>query len=113
MPESMFRAGQRRLRESGAATGFDGLDPDGELPRAVVPDDVVTTRVDASDYVERKVAAMRAHATQITVDAPFYALSNNLGNEIFGVECYRLARGRLGPRDPETGLESDLFAGVA
>ena len=27
---------------------------------------------------------MRAHATQITVDGPFFALSNNLGQEVLG-----------------------------
>jgi N-acetyl-1-D-myo-inositol-2-amino-2-deoxy-alpha-D-glucopyranoside deacetylase len=56
------------------------------------------------------MAAMRAHETQIAVDGPFFALSNNLGQKIWGVECFRLVAGTAalgpGPR------ESDLFAGL-
>ncbi len=56
---------------------------------------------------------MRAHATQIAVDGPFYALSNNIGMELLNVEHYRLVRGRpAGERDPD-GRETDLFAGIA
>jgi len=46
----------------------------------------VTTEIDASAYLDAKLAAMRAHATQITVDAPFFALSNGIRQEAFGVE---------------------------
>jgi N-acetyl-1-D-myo-inositol-2-amino-2-deoxy-alpha-D-glucopyranoside deacetylase len=54
---------------------------------------------------------MKAHATQITVDGPFFALSNNVGNEVWGTEYYRLAKGKRGPVN-EDGLETDLFAGL-
>ena len=37
---------------------------------------------------------MRAYPTQIMVDGPFFALSNNLGQEVLGTEYYRLVRGR-------------------
>ena len=57
------------------------------------------------------MAALRAHATQIAVDGPFFALSNNVGNEVWGTEFFRLAKGRPGPVG-EQGLETDLFAGV-
>ncbi len=76
------------------------------------PDELVTTIVDATEYVEAKLAAMRAHATQISVDGFFFALSNNLGQQIWGAECYRLVRGELGPRTGENGHETDLFAGL-
>jgi N-acetyl-1-D-myo-inositol-2-amino-2-deoxy-alpha-D-glucopyranoside deacetylase len=56
---------------------------------------------------------MRAHATQITVDGPFFALSNNLGQEVLGVEYYRLVRGNRGPGAGPAGWEDDLFAGLA
>ena len=49
--------------------------------------------------------------TQIAVDGPFFALSNNKGNEIWGTEFFRIAKGTPGPVD-EHGLETDLFAGV-
>ena len=43
---------------------------------------------------------------------PFFALSDGVGQGIWGHEYYRLARGRLGPVDPETEREADLFAGL-
>ncbi len=112
MPETMMREGLRRLRDMGE-TAFEGMDPDGELPRSFVPDELISARIDGNHHVERKLAAMRAHATQIAVDGPFFALSNNLGNQVWGTECYRLVHGRQGHTDPATGQENDLFAGVA
>jgi N-acetyl-1-D-myo-inositol-2-amino-2-deoxy-alpha-D-glucopyranoside deacetylase len=113
MSESKFRDGIRRLRESGDTTTFEGMDPDGPLPPFAVADELLTAAVDSTDYVERKLAAMRAHATQIEVDGPFFAMSNKIGNEAWGVEYYRLAKGTPGLRHPDTGLEDDLFAGIA
>jgi N-acetyl-1-D-myo-inositol-2-amino-2-deoxy-alpha-D-glucopyranoside deacetylase len=57
--------------------------------------------------------ALKAHATQITVDGPFFALADDVGQLIWGTEYYRLVKGRRGPADSETGLEPDLFAGLA
>ena len=112
MPESQLRDSIRRLREAGDTTSFEDFDAAGELPSFVVPDDQVTTVIDGTAHVEAKLAAMRAHATQITVDGPFFALSNNLGNAVWAMEHYRLARGVAVPAG-EDGRERDLFAGVA
>jgi N-acetyl-1-D-myo-inositol-2-amino-2-deoxy-alpha-D-glucopyranoside deacetylase len=112
VPESWMRNGLRRLREAGDTTFFEGIDPDTDELPLVVPDHVVTTAVDATAHVEAKLAAMRAHATQITVDGPFFALSNNLGNEVWGVEFYRLVRGAPGTERDGEGREQDLFAGL-
>ena len=51
---------------------------------------------------------MRAHATQITVSAPFFALSNNVRQRALGVEYYTLLAGPRGPAGP-SGLQTDLF----
>ena len=56
--------------------------------------------------------AMRAHATQISVEDGFFALSNNLGSRALGVEFYRLVRGQVGGELDADGRETDLFAGV-
>ena len=40
--------------------------------------DQVTTAIEAGPWFGRKLAAMRAHATQITVDPPFFALQRGL-----------------------------------
>ena len=60
---------------------------------------------------DAKIRAMKAHATQIAVDGPFFALSNNIGNQVWGTEFYRIAKGKQGPTNEE-GLETDLFAGL-
>jgi N-acetyl-1-D-myo-inositol-2-amino-2-deoxy-alpha-D-glucopyranoside deacetylase len=82
-----------------------------DVPFAVA-DELVTTEVDGRPWLEQKMAAMRAHATQIAVDGPFFALSNHIGWEAWGVEHYRLVFGDLGQVDPGTGRETDLFAGL-
>ncbi|WP_119727384.1 N-acetyl-1-D-myo-inositol-2-amino-2-deoxy-alpha-D-glucopyranoside deacetylase [Thermomonospora amylolytica] len=80
-----------------------------------VPDDQVTTVVDARAHLPAKLAALRAHRTQITVAAedvgPFFALSNNIGQQAFGAEYYTLLDGPGGPRAAD-GRESGLFAGL-
>jgi N-acetyl-1-D-myo-inositol-2-amino-2-deoxy-alpha-D-glucopyranoside deacetylase len=74
---------------------------------------VVTAAVDGRAFAARKDAAMRSHPTQILVDGPFFALSNNLGMEVLAVEYYRLVRGERGPAGAAAnGWEDDLFAGV-
>jgi N-acetyl-1-D-myo-inositol-2-amino-2-deoxy-alpha-D-glucopyranoside deacetylase len=111
MAESRMRAGLRLLRESGDTTTFEGMDPDGPMPFFVVADKDLTAAVDAQDDVEKKMNAMRAHATQITTDGPFFALSNNVGSTAWGIEYFRIAKGTPGPVG-EDGLETDLFAGL-
>jgi len=73
-----------------------------------VPDDQVTTAVVAAKYLDAKLAAMRAHETQLTVDGDYFALSNDLGQRVPGTEYYTLLAGPRGPGDP---YERDLFGG--
>jgi N-acetyl-1-D-myo-inositol-2-amino-2-deoxy-alpha-D-glucopyranoside deacetylase len=107
------QAGIDAMAALGETSPFEGLGDLDDVPFAV-PDDVVTTAVDGRAHAARKEAAMRAHPTQMTVDGPFFALSNNLGQEVLGTEYYRLVRGPRGPAGPGTpGWEDDLFAGLA
>ncbi len=76
-----------------------------------VPDDQVTTVIDASVHLDAKIAAMRAHRTQIAVDGPFFALADNVGQQAYGVEYYTLLAGEL-PTPIANGRETDLFAGL-
>jgi N-acetyl-1-D-myo-inositol-2-amino-2-deoxy-alpha-D-glucopyranoside deacetylase len=111
MSEKRMREGLRMLRDAGDSTTFEGMDPDGPLPPFVTPDELIDAAIDASEFVEAKMAAMKAHATQITVDGPFFAFSNNVGDRYWGVEFFRLAKGTPGPKDAH-GMETDLFAGL-
>jgi N-acetyl-1-D-myo-inositol-2-amino-2-deoxy-alpha-D-glucopyranoside deacetylase len=109
-PKSVLQAGIEAMKAAGH-TDFFGVDSADDLPFGV-PDDQVSTEIDASDHLDAKTAAMRAHKTQIAVDGPFFALSNNVGQKAFGTEYFTLVKGSLGPRDGATGREPDLFAGV-
>jgi N-acetyl-1-D-myo-inositol-2-amino-2-deoxy-alpha-D-glucopyranoside deacetylase len=111
LPKSVLQAGIEALRAAGEKSFFDDVESVHDLPMGN-PDDEVTTAVDASAYGRAKDAAMRAHATQISVDGPFFALSNNIGLEMLGIEYYRIARGELSGERDENGRETDLFAGV-
>jgi N-acetyl-1-D-myo-inositol-2-amino-2-deoxy-alpha-D-glucopyranoside deacetylase len=111
MSLNRMREGLRRLRAAGDTTSFEGMDPDGPMPAFMVPDDQLSAVVDANDFADAKMRAMKAHSTQIAVDGPFFALSNNLGNHVWGTEYYRIAKGVQGPLN-EDGLETDLFAGL-
>ena len=109
-PRSVLERGLAALRP--AATGFIAVDSVDDFPFAADDSDV-TTVIDASAHVDAKKAAMRAHATQMSVAGDFFAVSNQLGLEISGVEHYRLARGVLAGDLDAAGHETDLFAGVA
>ncbi len=109
-PISVMRAGIEMLKAAGDESAFTAQDPD-EIPFACA-DELVTTVIDAPECAERKLEALRAHATQISTQDGFFALSNNLGSEVMGTEYYRLVRGvPAGPFD-ELGREMDIFSGV-
>jgi N-acetyl-1-D-myo-inositol-2-amino-2-deoxy-alpha-D-glucopyranoside deacetylase len=108
LPKSFLRMGFDALKEMGEEAPFGVTSPE-ELSFGD-PDETITTRIDARDHLEAKVAAMAAHATQIQVDGPFFALSNNIGQRAFGYEHFRLIRGGTPP--PAGELEEDLFAGI-
>lgn len=109
LPRGVIERGIAAMREQGSS--FMGLESADDMPFAV-PDEAVTARVDGTAFYEQKMAAMRAYPTQITLDGPFFALSNEIGQMVWGIEHYRLVKGTPGPRDVETGWESDLFAGL-
>ena len=112
MPRSVVQRGIEALTALGEDAPFTPLGELDEVPFAVA-DDVVTTVVDGRRYAAAKVAALRAHRTQVVVDEPYFALSNGLGQEVLAVEHYRLVRGDRGPVGLDAhGREDDLFAGL-
>ena len=109
MPKSVLADGIAKMKEVGS--DFFGAESVDDLPFA--KDDVfVTTLIDGGQYVDAKMAAMKAHETQISLDGPFFALSNNLGLQIWGDEYYTLVKGeKSGPFDAH-GRETDLTSGI-
>ena len=109
MPRSVIQMGIEKMKEVGS--DFFGAESADDLPFAK-PDELVTSVVHASEYVPHKLAAMKAHATQIAVDGPFFALSNNLGLSVWGDEYYTIVKGEKAAPFDENGRELDLFAGI-
>lgn len=95
------------------AAGLDGLRRRPWLPLPVppvedlptVPDAGVTTRIELGPARVAKLAALRAHVTQIGVvddghEPPAFALSNGLAQPVLRAECFVHLRGPVsGPED--------------
>ena len=110
MPKSVIQSGIDAMKKVGS--DFMGVESADELPFAK-DDSFVHALIDGNKYVDKKMDAMRAHATQISVDGPFFALSDNVGLQIWGNEYYTLVRGAKAEPIDEQGRETDLFAGIA
>lgn len=110
MPRSVIQQGIDAMKESGS--DFFGAESAEDLPFCK-DDSLVSALIDGNAYVDQKMSAMRAHATQISVDGPFFALSNNLGLQVWGNEYYTLVKGEKAGELDINGRESDLFAGIA
>jgi N-acetyl-1-D-myo-inositol-2-amino-2-deoxy-alpha-D-glucopyranoside deacetylase len=114
VPKSVLAAAIDLARDhddAGGGVDFRQVESVDDLPFGTADEDV-TTEIDATAFLDSKLAAMRAHATQIAVDSPFFALSNNLGQRAFGREYYTLLAGPRGPASGPAGRESDLFGGI-
>jgi LmbE family N-acetylglucosaminyl deacetylase len=82
----------------------------GQPPRATpggVPDDLITTMVDTSMALDRKRAALRAHASQLA-DTVWVKVPDEDFAELFGQESFMRYMDRTGAPLPE----SDLFGGL-
>jgi N-acetyl-1-D-myo-inositol-2-amino-2-deoxy-alpha-D-glucopyranoside deacetylase len=109
------------MSTSAMAAGFDALEdvPEDWIRVSIedvpfgYPDDAIDAVMDVPEQLAPKVAALRAHATQVTVapNAQSIALSNNIALPIGAVEHYILVTGTPGERDAR-GWETDLLAGL-
>jgi N-acetyl-1-D-myo-inositol-2-amino-2-deoxy-alpha-D-glucopyranoside deacetylase len=113
----------RAARARDADGGGSGLPRPWTLPESEadlvygVPDEQVTTEIDGTRYLDAKLAAMSAHATQIAVSGHYFALSNNVAQIASGLEHYALLSPAPAPEpDPQPACtprrEDDLFAGL-
>jgi LmbE family N-acetylglucosaminyl deacetylase len=94
-----FLALQDRMQDAvpeGVAT------PDPEELDLGVPDAIITTRVDVTDVLDRKRAAMAAHTSQIPGESFFLALPPDAFALAFGLEWF--IRLDVEPATPETWI---------
>ena len=109
--------GRRRLLAAHQAWMDAGLvSPFGEGPIESeqqvpfgAPDELITTEIDVTEFLEHKRAALAAHRSQIGSDSFFLNTPSELMADLFGVEQFILEAGTTGV----TGIEYDLFAGIA
>lgn len=94
------------------AAQFGAPSPFGDTPPEeldfVTRDELVTTTVSALDQMSRKLAALRAHHSQITDDFPYLAIPEELAREHFSDEHFQLVMSHVPVQVPET----DLFSGL-
>jgi N-acetyl-1-D-myo-inositol-2-amino-2-deoxy-alpha-D-glucopyranoside deacetylase len=109
--KSQVLAGLQALRDAGDTETFQELDPEGPLSSLMSDDADIAVEIDGTPWVAQKLAAMRAHATQITADGPFFSGADVLGDDRWAREYYRLASGP--PLPAGDGWADDLFAGLS
>ncbi|HYM97929.1 MAG TPA: PIG-L family deacetylase [Candidatus Sulfotelmatobacter sp.] len=102
IPRSMMEEFAKQMpEEAQAAMG-------GNMRIAGTPDELITTRVDVHDYVDRKRQAFAAHVSQNDPNSWFTTMASQIYELAFGTEYYQLARGKPGSAVPE----DDLFSGI-
>jgi len=107
---SALAAGMEAFASS-ADNPFEGVSNVDDLPFAT-PDEQIAAVIDGSTYVDRKLAAMRAHATQIAPDDWLFTLAGTAGGP-FEAEAYVLGSGDPMPIPAADGRPAgDLFAGL-
>ncbi|WP_250443345.1 PIG-L family deacetylase [Actinotalea sp. C106] len=103
-----LRAAYRALAEEPTPAGLALPDPAGPVPSAAVPSAGVDVEVDVDPVLDKVLAAMRSHATQVQAVRPTpgsthvarFALSNAVLQPLLATETYRVAHGQ-GPAPTE------------
>jgi LmbE family N-acetylglucosaminyl deacetylase len=94
--------GMRRLVAAGQVDGQARM-PAPAAPRWGKPERLITHKVDVVDVVDRKRAAMRAHASQMGPDHPLLAMPDPVFRVGLGVEFYVVTP------EPSPAAAPDLF----
>lgn len=68
----------------------------------------ITTRIECGQYFHQRDDALRAHATQVDPNGPFFVVPLDLQLRLWPTEEFELAQSRVQSSIPE----SDLFAGI-
>jgi mycothiol S-conjugate amidase len=104
-PAERFRQIHAKFLELGLESPFS----EDRLSR-LTRDDPYTTEIDVLGFQEVRGKALKAHATQVDPNSPFwFGLPPDVMKEIHPVDQFRLALSRLGGTEV---TETDLFAGV-
>ena len=113
-PHSIFAEFQRIFRELAAAGGseeaaeeFEATVEDSDHPPVGLPDEEITTWIDATKFSAQKFEALAAHASQ-SENIMFLSLGLERFTELMGTEAFLRVQDSTGAPIPE----DDLFAGL-
>ncbi len=117
IPASVRSALQERMEEIGERSFWSP--PEDATPdqiaefeefaaRMLVPDETITAWVDVTPALDRRWAAMKAHATQIADDNPFVRFGADAWREFWFQEAFVRRESRV----PAPAHETDLAAGL-
>ncbi|MBK0418336.1 mycothiol conjugate amidase Mca [Leucobacter sp. CSA1] len=67
-----------------------------------------TAKIDVGRFFDRRDEALRAHASQVPPDSPFFFWPNEMQRQAWPFEDYRLAASRVATSE----FEADLFQGI-
>jgi mycothiol S-conjugate amidase len=104
-PAERFRRIHAKFLELGLESPFSE-----ERLSRLTREDPFTTTIDVEGFADVRGKALKAHATQVDPNSPFwFGLPPEVLEEIHPVDQFRLAQSRVGPVD---FTEDDLFAGL-
>ena len=106
-PKGVIVMANRLLAERGLPSPFGEVTDVDDLPVGT-PDHEVTTTVDVRPWLAQKMAALRAHRTQLGPESFFLNIPDDLSELAFGTEWFIRHRSSV----PVPDDESDLFAGL-
>jgi N-acetyl-1-D-myo-inositol-2-amino-2-deoxy-alpha-D-glucopyranoside deacetylase len=110
MSKQRLVAGIKALRDAGDLETFKGFDPEGGLMPMISDDADIAAEIDGMPWVKQKMDALRAHASQVTADGPFFSGAKVLGDAQWSHEYYRFVDGVPFPEGD--GWATDLFVGL-
>lgn len=87
-----------------------GVLPSFDVVLNSLPEEEITAVLDGRAYLSAKVAALRAHRSQVDLENGLLATFAKIPE--FALEHYVLVRGERGPGSEPYGWEDDLFAGL-
>jgi N-acetyl-1-D-myo-inositol-2-amino-2-deoxy-alpha-D-glucopyranoside deacetylase len=102
LDEAAWRAACAVLAATPVDAALTAPDPAGPAPVSAVPSDRVDVTVDVAPVLDRLLAALRAHATQVQAVSRWdgcptavarFALSNRVLLPVLGAETYQVATG--------------------
>lgn len=106
MNRDLIRRSIQMAREAGLMADGDGFDPDGPADDGNpfgTPESEISLRVDVSEHVGAKRAAMRCHASQLEDTSFFLSMSDEAFAAMFGAEWF------IDPRSDEPLRDGWIF----